>query len=388
MLNFEYCSPTRIVFGREAEKRTGELARRFGKKVLVHYGGGSIKRNGVYDKVIASLKEAGVDFVELGGVQPNPRLSLVREGIRLCKEEGVDLILAVGGGSAIDSSKAIAAGLKYDGDVWDMFLDGSKGPFEALPVGVVLTIPAAGSECSNGCVITAEEGWLKRDIGGECLVPAFAVMNPEFTFTLPAYQTACGASDILAHMFERYFTQVTHTDLTDRLLEAAMRTILIQAPIVLREPENYDARAEVMWTGTIAHNNLLDTGRLGDWASHNIEHELSGMYDIAHGAGLAIVFPAWMRYCWKENPARFVQLAVRVFDVDLAFGQTQEIVEEMIRRLENWYRSLGMPVRLHEANIGEDRLREMAKKCFIARQIGNFKKLDEEDVYQIYRLAL
>lgn len=388
MINFEFYNPARIVFGKGAEKKTGELVKRYGKKALLHYGGGSIKKTGVYDKVVASLNEAGIDFVELGGVQPNPRLSLVHEGVKLCREEGVDFILAVGGGSAIDSAKAIATGVPYDGDVWDFYFDNTKPVEVTLPVGVVLTIPAAGSESSAGSVITNEDGWYKRDLNSEWLIPKFAVMNPEFTYTLPPYQTACGACDILAHMFERYFTQVDHTDLTDRLLEAAMKTLLIHAPIVMEEPENYDARAEVMWTGTLAHNNLLNTGRIGDWASHNLEHELSGIYDIAHGAGLSIIFPAWMRYCHHAKPARFVQIAMRVFDVDLAMGDDEKIIEEMICRLETWYKRLGLPIRMRDAGIEDDRLREMAKKLFVARPTqGKFMNLTEEDAYQIYCLA-
>ena len=388
MLDFMYYNPARIAFGRQAVEKTGGLCARYGRKALLHFGGGSIYKNGVYERVTASLKAAGVAWVELGGVKPNPRVSLVREGVELCRREGVEVILAVGGGSVIDSAKAIAVGVPYAGDVWDFYYDGTIPPAAALPVGVVLTIPAAGSESSNGSVITNEDGWDKRDLGRELIIPKFAVMNPEFTFSLPPYQTACGASDILAHMFERYFTQVAHTDLTDRMLEAAMKTLLIHAPIAMQQPENYDARAEIMWTGTLAHNSLLDTGRIGDWASHNLEHELSGIYDIAHGAGLSIIFPAWMRYCHKAGPARFVQLARRVFGVDLAEGDDEAVIQEMICRLEAWYKRLGLPTRLHEAGIGEDRLEEMAHKLFVGRpEQGHFMRLNEEDALNIYRLA-
>ncbi len=389
MINFEFYNPARIVFGKGVESQVGALVKRHGAKVLLHYGGGSIKRTGVYDKVVDSLRAAGVNFVELGGVKPNPRLSLVREGIRLCRAEGVDFILVVGGGSAIDSAKAIAAGALYEGDVWDYYIDADKALEKALPIGVVLTIPAAGSESSTGSVITNEDGFLKRAMNHEALIPKFAVMNPEFTFTLPPYQTACGASDILAHMFERYFTLVENTDLTDRLLEAAMKTLLIHAPIAIDNPTDYDARAEIMWTGTIAHNNLLNTGRIGDWGSHNLEHELSGICDIAHGAGLAIIFPAWMRYSHKIKPARFVQLALRVFDVDLAMDDQEKIIEEMIVRLETWYRRIGMPVRLSEVGIGADRIDEMVEKLFIDQGTsGNFLEISPEDAKAIYTLAL
>ena len=389
MRTFSFYNPARIIFGRGVEEQTGEQVKKYGTKVLLHYGGGSVKRTGVLDKVKASLDAAGVSYIELGGVKPNPRLSLIREGIELCKREGVDFILAVGGGSTIDSSKGIAAGVLYDGDIWDLYLYPDRQPDKALPVGVVLTIPAAGSESSWASVVTNEDGWLKRDICAECLIPRFAIMNPEFTFTLPPYQTACGASDILAHMMERYFTQVDHVDFTDRLLEGAMRTVLNYAPVVVDQPENYDARAEIMWAGTLAHNSLLDTGREGDWASHEIEHELSGMYDIAHGAGLSIIFPAWMRYVWRDNPARFVQFAQRVFDVDLAQAETEAIVNEMLYRLESWYHRIGVPTRFSEAGLDDTKIAEMAKKCMINRQFtGHFRKLVEKDVVEIYRLAL
>ena len=389
MRNFSFYNPARIIFGRGVEEQTGEQVKKYGTKVLLHYGGGSVKRTGVLDKVKASLDAAGVSYIELGGVKPNPRLSLIREGIELCKREGVDFILAVGGGSTIDSSKGIAAGVLYDGDIWDLYLYPDRQPDKALPVGVVLTIPAAGSESSWASVVTNEDGWLKRDICAECLIPRFAIMNPEFTFTLPPYQTACGASDILAHMMERYFTQVDHVDFTDRLLEGAMRTVLNYAPVVVEQPENYDARAEIMWAGTLAHNSLLYTGREGDWASHEIEHELSGMYDIAHGAGLSIIFPAWMRYVWRDNPARFVQFAQRVFDVDLAQAETEAIVNEMLYRLESWYHRIGVPTRFSEAGLDDTKIEEMAKKCMINRQFtGHFRKLVEKDVVEIYRLAL
>ena len=389
MLDFTYYNPARIIFGKSAVEKTGKMCARYGKKALLLFGGGSIRKNGAYERVTASLKAAGVSWVELGGVKPNPRLSLVHEGVALCRREGVDFVLAVGGGSVIDSAKAIAVGVPYEGDVWDFYYDGAKQPASALPVGVVLTIPAAGSESSDASVITNEDGWYKRDLGSEKIIPKFAVMNPEFTYSLPPYQTACGASDILAHMFERYFTQVTHTDLTDRLLEAAMKTLLIHAPIAMQQPENYDARAEIMWAGTLAHNNLLGTGRVGDWASHHLEHELSGVYDIAHGAGLSIIFPAWMRYCHRAGIARFVQLARRVFGVELAEGDDEAVVEEMICRLEAWYRRLGLPTRLSEAGIGDDRLEEMARKMFVGRpDHGCFMRLSEEDALKIYKLAL
>jgi alcohol dehydrogenase len=388
MTNFSFFNPARIIFGRGAERETGSQVRMHGSRVLLHYGGGSIKMNGVYDAVTAQLRDAGIAFTELPGVKPNPRLSLVREGIRLCKQDMIDFILAVGGGSAIDSAKAIAAGMLWEGDIWERYLGRGPAVERALPVGVVLTIPAAGSETSNGSVITNEETALKRYITGECLIPRFAIMNPETTFSLSNYQTACRASDILAHLFERYFTNERAVDFTDRLIEGAIRTVIYYTPVALRDNHDYDARAELMWAGTIAHNGLLDTGRVGDWASHEIEHELSGAYDIAHGAGLSIIFPAWMKYVYQENLDRFVQFAFRVFDVDFDFSDKTRVILEMIRRLESFYASIGVPVRLRGAGIPADRLREMANTCLLNRKtVGNLKKLTEDDVYEIYKLA-
>ncbi len=391
MINFEFYNPARIIFGKDTEAEVGKQIVKYGKRVLLHYGGGSIKTNGVYDKVVKSLKDEGLFFIELSGVVPNPRLSLVKEGIRLCKENNIDFILAVGGGSVIDSSKGIAVGVKYGGDVWDLYMDNSKLAqlSEALPVGVVLTIPAAGSESSTASVITNEGGWLKRAIGTELIIPKFAVLNPESSFTLPAYQTACGASDILAHLMERYFTQVPNVDFTDRMIEANIRTILNNAPLALKKPHDYNIRAEIMWSGAVAHNNLLNTGRIGDWGSHDIEHEISGAYDIAHGAGLSIVFPAWMKYVYKQNIDKFIQFAMRVFNVDFSFDDKEQIVFEMIERLEAWYERMGLPTRLSDVNIGSERIREMADKCMVGRKhVGNFQKLNADDVYEIYRLAL
>jgi len=387
MRDFTYYNPTRIIFGRGAEEKTGRYAAQHGKKALLHYGGGSMKKNGVYDKVVESLRVAGVSFVELGGVRPNPRLSLVREGIALCKREKADLVLAVGGGSAIDSAKAIAVGAMSEKDIWYYYEDRAhaKEITGTLPVGVVLTIPAAGSESSINSVITNEQGWYKRGLNSEALIPRFAMVNPESNYTLPAYQTACGCADIFAHLLERYFTTVEHVDLSDRLIEAAMRTVLNYAPLAQKHPQDYDIRAEINWTGTIAHNSLLDRGRIGDWGSHAIEHELSGVYDIAHGAGLAIVLPAWMRYVWDRMPNRFMQFAVRVMDVDLSFNAPDLAVGEGIDRLERFFRSIGLPTRLSEANIADDRLREMADK---AGPVGNSIPLQPDDILEIYKLAL
>ncbi len=387
MLNFEYYNPTKIIFGKETQNQIGDLVKAYGgNRVLLHYGGSSAKKSGVYDQVMRALKESGLTVFELGGVKPNPRVSLIREGVTLCKQEGIDFIVALGGGSVIDSAKGIAAGSYYDGDVWDFYM--KKAPVgQALPIGVILTIPAAGSETSAGSVVTNEEGHYKRDCQGETLIPKFAVLNPQLCFTLPDYQVSAGVSDILAHVMERYFTNTEHVDLTDRLCEATMRTVIQNVRLVRENKENYDAWAEIMWAGTIAHNNLLGTGREQDWGSHNIEHELSAEYDIAHGAGLAIIFPAWMKYVYHRNIHRFVQFAVRVWDVDFACERPEEIVLEGIRRMEGFFRSIGMPVRLSEVGIGEDRFEQMAEKACMFGSIGGFKKLSEQNIVEIFRIA-
>lgn len=387
MENFIFQNPTKIIFGRDTERQVGREVKQYADRVLLHYGGGSIKRSGLYERVVASLKEAGVDFIELSGVQPNPRVSLIREGVELCRKHGIRFILAVGGGSVIDSAKGIAVGVPYEGDVWDFYLQKAVIT-EALPIGVVLTIPAAGSETSPASVVTNEEGALKRDIGTDLIRPKFAILNPELTFTLPPYQTACGAADIMAHVMERYFTRVKQTDLTDRLCESTLKTVIKYTPLALQNPTDYAARAELMWAGTVAHSDLLGTGRIGDWASHLIEHELSGIYDVAHGAGLAVVFPAWMQYVYQEDVQVFAKFAVRVWGVEPDFDDPESTALAGIERLKAFFRSIGLPVTLTELKVGTDRLEEMAAKCTERGPVGNFKRLDREDVYRIYRLAL
>lgn len=386
--NFTFHSPTKIIFGKGTEHQIGAETKKHASKILLHYGGGSIKRSGLYHRVVESLEAAEVDFVELGGVQPNPRLSLVHEGIQLCRDENVQFILAVGGGSVIDSGKTIALGVPYQGDVWDFF-EGIAEPQASLPIGVILTLPAAGSEASDSCVITREEGWLKRGYSSQHNRPVFAIMNPELTFTLPPNQTANGAADIMAHVMERYFTNTQDVDFTDRLCEATLKTIIKHVPIALSKPEDYDARAEIMWAGTIAHNDLLSTGRVGDWASHQIEHELSGIYDVPHGAGLAVVFPAWMKYVYQHNLDRFVQFAVRVWNVEQDFFDPEKTVLEGIRRMEEFFQSIGLPIRLGELGIPDDRLEEMAEKCKKGADgtVGNFVRLTTKDVLNILKLA-
>lgn len=386
MENFVFQNATRIVFGRGTEEAVGRETAAMAKRVLLHVGGKSVKASGLLDRVKAKLREAGVAFEELGGVVPNPRLSLVREGIAACRKHELEAVLAVGGGSVIDSAKAIALGVPYAGDVWD-FYTRKATPREALPVGVVLTIPAAGSEASNGTVITNEEGWYKKDAGADFLRPRFAIMDPVLTFTLPPYQTACGAADIMAHVMERYFTRVPAVDLTDRLCEAVLRTIVRNVPIALAKPDDYDARAEIMWAGTVAHNDLLGTGRVGDWATHMIEHEVSGIYDVAHGAGLAVIFPAWMTYVMRHDLDRFARFATRVFDVEHDYAAPERTALEGIRRLRAFWKSIGLPGTLAEMNVGTDRLDEMARKCTESGTRGSFVKLGRDDVRKILELA-
>lgn len=391
MLNFDFYSPARILFGRDTEKQIGELLKPHARKVLLHYGGGSIKRSGLYDTVTASLKENGVEFVELGGVVPNPRLSLVHEGIALCRKENVDLILAVGGGSAIDSAKAIAMGVYYDGDVWEIYEEG-KAIEKALPVATILTIPAAGSEASGDTVITNEEKQLKYGYGSPRLRPLLSVMNPELFFTLPKNQIANGVADMMSHVFERYFTNTTHTDLTDGLCETVLRTIMKNAPLVLQNPENYEAWCEVGFGGTVAHNGLVGMGRAQDWACHGMEHELSAIYDVPHGAGLAVLTPAWMQYVYRDNVGMFVQFAVNVMGVSGSYRDSDAIIQEGIARLRDFFRRMGLPGTLRELGIDETKLELMAKKAtgeaFGAEEpIGGLKKLSWQDVLEIYKLA-
>lgn len=388
MLNFEYDNKTKIIFGKDTEKQVGSLTKQHGKKVLLHYGSGSIKKYGLYDRVVESLKEANINYVELGGVVANPRLQKVYEGVELCKKENVDFILAVGGGSVIDSAKAIALGAFYDGDVWDFFATGMR-PKQVLPVGVVLTIPAAGSESSVATVVTKEEGLLKRGYGDVSLRPVFSILNPEITYTLPNYQTAAGAADMFGHVIERYFTNTENVELTDRLCESVMRTILSNAPKAIANNNDYDARAEIMWAGALAHNGLIGTGREEDWASHGIEHELSAIYDIAHGAGLAIIYPAWMKYVYKHDLNRFALFAHKVFDIEYQ-DNLENMALESILKLEEFYQEIGMPIRMSDADMDDTHIDEMSNKATSngTRSIGSFVKLDINDIKNIYKLAL
>ncbi len=390
MENFTFYSPTYFVFGREMEKEAGPLARRFGAgKVLLHYGGGSAQRSGLLDRVRASLEAQGLPWVELGGVEPNPKSGLVYKGIELCRREGVDFVLAVGGGSVIDSSKAIAAGAVYEGDFWDFFQ--GREVEAALPVGTVLTIAAAGSEGSGSSVITKEEGGFKRGMGGDLLRPKFSILNPELTMTLPAYQTASGAVDIMAHLWERYFTNTRDVEVTDRMIEALLLTMIKETPRAIAEPDNYAARANMLWAGMMAHNDSCGVGREQDWASHGIEHELSAVYDCAHGAGLAVVFPAWMQYNYKQDVDRFAQAAHRVWGIPM-----EEDKERMalagIQAFKAFLQSIGMPVNFAQLGAREEDIEAMAHKaCWgdgAQGSLGHFVRLEQRDVENIYRLML
>lgn len=388
MENFTYYTPTKVVFGKDTESQVGQLVREQGcKKVLVHYGGQSAKKSGLLDRVFRSLEEAGVSYVSLGGVVPNPRLSLVYEGIDLCRREGVDFILAVGGGSVIDSSKAIGYGVYHDCDVWD-FYDWKRKPEGCLPVGSVLTIAAAGSEMSDSSVITKDEGGIKRGINSPYCRCRFAILNPELTYTLPAYQTSCGVTDILMHTMERYFVPEDTMEMTDSIAEGLLRTVLHNGEILMKEPENYKARAEIMWAGSLSHNGLTSCGAGGDWSTHQLEHELSGLFDVAHGAGLAAVWGTWARYVYREKPSRFAGFARRIFGIE---GSDEEAALLGIEAMENRFRSFGMPVSIPELlgrKASEEEIEELTVKCaHHDRTIGRFKVLGKEDIREIYRLA-
>ena len=388
MLDFQFYSPTEFVFGRDTESRAGYYVRKHGgSKVLVHYGGNSAKKSGLLDRVKASLTAEGIDFIELGGVQPNPRDTLVYEGIALCRRENIDFLLAVGGGSVIDSAKAIALGVPYDGDFWD-FYSTNKRPAAALPVATVLTIAAAGSEGSGDSVITKTDGDLKRGAGSDLIRPKFSILNPALTCTLPAYQTACGATDIMAHVFERYFTNTPEVEITDRLCEAVLMTMVKETPRVIADPQNYDARANIMWAGMVAHNNIVGVGREQDWNSHGIEHELSALYDCAHGAGLAVIMPAWMEFVYKHNPMRFAQMAVRVFGCSMDFAHPEVTALEGIHRFREFLHSIGMPINFAELGAKEEDIPQLVEKFGIADgTTGGFVHLSAADIAEIYRIA-
>ncbi len=391
MQNFQYYAPTQVVFGIDTVDQVGSLVSKQNcKKVLIHYGGGSAKRSGLLDRVAKSLDETGIDYIMLGGVVPNPRLSLVRDGIAMCKREGVDFILAVGGGSVIDSSKAIGYGIANDEDVWEFYARRAV-PQACAPVGAVLTIAAAGSEMSNSSVITNEDGWLKRGLSSELCRCKFAVMDPTLTYTLPAYQTASGAADIMMHTMERYFTPVETLPLTDALAEGLLRSVMADVKTALADPQDYDSHAGLMWASSLSHNGLTGCGTDGgDWACHQLEHELSGKYDIAHGAGLCAVWSSWARTVMPANPARFAKFAVNIMQVTPGADDT-ETANRGIDAMEAFFQSIGMPTRINQMGIAltEDDMRELAHKCSFmnTRKIGKFVQLDREAIYEIYQKA-
>lgn len=391
MENFQYYAPTKVVFGKGTEDQTGQLVAEQGcRKVLVHYGSGSVVRSGLLERIGRSLDEAGIAYVSLGGVVPNPRLSLVYEGIELCKKEKVDLILAVGGGSVIDSAKAIGYGVANGGDVWD-FYEKKRKAEGCLPIGVVLTIAAAGSEMSDSSVIANEDGWLKRGYSSNYARAKFAVMDPDITMTLPKYQTASGCVDIMMHTMERYFNRSDNMEMTDGISEHLIRTVMKNAKILMRKPDDYNARAEVMWAASLSHNGLTGCGTDGgDWASHQLEHELGGMFDVAHGAGIAAVWGSWARYVIDARAERFAQFAVNVMGVTPE-GTDMETGMKGIEAMEEFFRALDMPVSIRDMGIElrEEQMRELAEKCshFGKRTIGCIRKLDKEDMYRIYKNA-
>ena len=392
MFDFKYFTPTKVIFGKNTEDQVADLVKEFGgTRVLIHYGGGSVVRSGLLQKVKDKLDQAGISYLELGGAVPNPHLSLVYEGIELCKKENVDFLLAVGGGSAIDSAKAIGYGVANEGDVWDLY-DGKKKANASLPLGVILTLAATGSEMSDSSVITKEEGLLKRGYNSDLCRPKFAILNPELTMTLPDYQTACGCTDIMMHTMERYFTTGGNMEITDALAEGLLRTVKKNALILKKDPKNYEARAEVMWAGSLSHNGLTGCGNNGgDWMTHKLEHELGGLFDVAHGAGLAAIWGSWARYVYKNCLPRFKKFALNVMEVEDR-GTDEEIALCGIEATEDFFRSIDMPTNLRELGIKptDEDLKIMAKKCAlgVGGKKGSAKVLDEAAMLEIYRASM
>ncbi|WP_406686371.1 iron-containing alcohol dehydrogenase [Rossellomorea vietnamensis] len=387
MNDFTFYNPTKLIFGKGQVEQLKELVPQYGKKVLVVYGGGSIKRNGLYDQVMSVLKGIDSEVFELSGVEPNPRLSTVRRGVEIAKEKNIDFILAVGGGSVIDCTKAIAAGAKYDGDAWDLV---TKKTFakEALPFGTVLTLAATGSEMNAGSVITNWETNEKYGWGSPVTFPQFSILDPENTFTVPKDHTIYGMVDMMSHVFEQYFNNATNTPLQDRMCESVLKTVIETAPKLIDDLENYELRETILYSGTIALNGMLQMGYNGDWASHNIEHAVSAVYDIPHAGGLAILFPNWMKHNLKVNPSRFAQMAERVFNVDPAGKSEEEVALEGIEKLREFWSSLGAPIRLADYDIDDSQLDLMADKAMVNGEFGNFNKLNKDDVLAILRASL
>ena len=389
MNNFVFYSPTEFVFGKATEMQVGALARKHGaRKVMIVYGGGSVVRSGLLDRVKQSLREAGIEYCLMGGVQPNPVDTKVYEGIEFCRREQADMLLPVGGGSVIDTAKAIAAGVLYEGDFWDFYIGKAKVT-KALKVAVVLTIPAAGSEGSGNTVITKLDGLQKLSLRvPEVLRPVFSIMNPELTYTLPPFQTACGVADMMAHIMERYFTNTQEVEIGDRLCEGTLMAIINEAPKAMRNPEDYGARANLMWAGMIAHNGTCGVGCEEDWASHFLEHEISAIYGVTHGAGLSVIFPAWMTWMVEHNVGKIAQYAVRVWGVPESEDK-KAVALEGIGKLKAFFSSLGMPVTFKELGVENPDIDRLADSLHRNKGelVGNYVKLTKQDSKEIYHLA-
>jgi len=390
MINFEYYAPTKIFFGKDTQKDVGKIIKNYGyKKILLHFGGGSVKKSGLYDQVVESLKNSNIDFVELGGVEANPKVSLVRIGAELCKKENIELVLAVGGGSVIDSAKVIASSAVTTIDPWE-FSSKMETPKKALPVGTILTLSASGSEMSSSAVLTNEDGLLKRGYNSEFNRPLFSILNPELTYTVNQFQTGCGIVDIMMHTLERYFTITKKVDLTDHIAEGLLISVINAGEVAIKNPEDYEARATLMWAGSLSHNDLTGVGGDVFMACHQIEHELSGIYDfVAHGAGLSIIFPAWAKFVYKYNVEKFCQYAVRVWNIEMNFENPQETALKGIIATENYFKSLNMPVRLSELNISDEKFEEMAIKCTFwgERVLPDYIPLDKKEIIEILELC-
>lgn len=391
MDNFRFQSPTEFIFGRDTQKNTGDALRRYGaQKVMIVYGSDRIKREGLFEQIVGSIKDAGLEWVEYEGIAPNPTAASVYEGIAVAVRENVNFILAVGGGSPIDAAKGIALGAVYDGDFWDFYC-GKAQPVAALPVGVVLTIPAAGSEGSGNSVITNEKTHQKISVRYPFVLrPRFAIMNPELTYSLPWFQTACGIVDMMAHIYERYFSPTEGTQLVDAYSEAILRDVMDQAMTLRLDGENYDARADVMWAGTLAHNGLCGVGKVEDWSSHRMEHEISAYYDVAHGAGLAVIIPAWMTFCAKRNPDKLWRFAINVMSVDPAGKDTEDIIDEGISELKNFYHDMGLTTNLRDLVGKEPDIDMMVESLHrnMGDTLGAYVPLSMDDCREIYKLAL
>ncbi len=390
MLNFTMSLPTEVYFGQDMIADLKDHIKKFkGTRVLLAYGGGSIKKNGVYDKIVTLLNENGIFFKELAGIKPNPRISSVREGVKIIRENRLDFILAAGGGSVIDACKGMAAGAGYEGDPWDFYLHKAKLQAEPLPIGVILTLAATGSETNWGSVVSDDETERKLPFRHESLRPKFAVLDPVYTYSVPAYHTAAGIVDIMAHVFEQYFSPTKSTYLSDRLAEAVMKAVIHYAPVVMEQPDNYEARANILWAGTLALNQILTYGKVTDWATHMIEHEVSAIYDISHGAGLAVLFPSWMKFVLNDDTLpKFLEFSKNVWNIDPESGNDFELAMETIQRTSDFFKSLNMPSTLSEFNIDDSRLDEMAEKAVAFGDLGSFAKLGKDNVLEILRMSL